>query len=319
MPVTQMNFRPAAVPFAILLCAAAGPLPAQEVPPRNAATGADSSPQANFTFSANIGQIRQVATMIPGERPLRVNVLKFAESHRSKNFSVKGAPAEPSVQARTVYQIVYRDGYIMVDAGMDEQIHKFFGRGVAEPYDREAAGQVEKALRSAKSVVVTHEHGYHVGGVIHTPFAKDLAPKTVLTRAQVDTLEKNPQMPEIKLTEEMASRYIVIDYEKYYPFAPGFVLIKAPGHTPGSQMIYVVLASGREYLFIGDSAWHMDGVRSITGKDAPWIKEDEASLMAQLKWLNELYKTETNLFIVVSHDDEQRQEYIAKHILGARL
>jgi hypothetical protein len=51
------------------------------------------------------------------------------------------------------------------------------------------------------------------------------------------------------------------------------VLIKAAGHTPGSQMVYVVLDSRREYLLIGDAAWHMDGVRQVTGKAAPWITE----------------------------------------------
>jgi glyoxylase-like metal-dependent hydrolase (beta-lactamase superfamily II) len=299
--------------FFVWVCALApqdsGPATAS---PKNAAP-------ASFKFSASMAEIRRVATLVPGERPLRINVLKFAESRRSKKFSVKGAPDEPSVQARTVFQVMYRDGYVMVDSGMDEQIHKFFGRGVAEPYDQDAAKQVEKAVRGAKSIVVTHEHGDHVAGVVRSPFVNQIAPKTVLTRTQVQTLETDPQMPEIKLTEEMARRYIVIDYEKYYPFAPGFVLIKAPGHTPGSQMIYVALASGREYLFIGDTAWHMDGVRSVTGKDASWIKEDEDQLLAQLKWLNGLYKNEKNLFIVVSHDDEQRKEYIAKGILGGRL
>jgi Metallo-beta-lactamase superfamily len=193
-------------------------------------------------WSADLNQIRQTTRTIPGARPLRVNVLKFAESRRTKNFSVKGMPTGPSVQARTVYQVVYPDGYIMIDSGMDPQVHKFFGRGVEEPYFPEAATQVERALRGAKSIVMTHEHGDHGAGVIRTPFFAELAPKTIVTRTQVQTLLTNPQMPEIRLTPEMAAHYIVIDYERYFPFAPGFVLIKAPGHTPGSQMIYLVPA-----------------------------------------------------------------------------
>jgi glyoxylase-like metal-dependent hydrolase (beta-lactamase superfamily II) len=117
----------------------------------------------------------------------------------------------------------------------------------------------------------------------------------------------------------MASRYNVVDYEKYLPFGPGVALIKAPGHTPGSQMVYVALESGREYLFIGDSAWHMDGVRLIKGKDAPWVQEDAPALLAQLKWLNQLSQTEKNLFIIASHDDDERKELIGKGILGNGL
>lgn len=266
-----------------------------------------------------MNQIRQTARTIPGARPLRVNVLKFAESRRTKNFSVKGAPSEPSIQARTVYQVLYPDGYVMIDSGMDQQVHKFFGRGVEEPYFPEAATQVEKALRGAKSIVMTHEHGDHVAGVIQTPFFAELATKTILTRSQVQTLLTNPQMPEVRLTPEMAAHYIVIDYDKYFPFAPGFVLVKAPGHTPGSQMIYLVLQSGREFVFAGDVAWHMDGVRLIRGKDAPWIKEDEDALLAELKWLNMVGATEKNVFVVISHDDEQRRQYVERGVLGDGL
>ncbi len=274
---------------------------------------------ADSLWSVRLDEIRQVAAMIPGRRALRINVLKFAESRRSKKFSVQGAPDEPSVQARTVFQVVFADGTVMIDSGMDEQVHRFFGRGVIEPYYPDAAKQVERALRSARAIIITHEHGDHVAGVIRTPLIAELAPKTLLTRAQIQALESDPQMPEIKITPDMASHYNVVDYEKFLPFGPGMALIKAPGHTPGSQMVYVALESGREYLFIGDTAWHMDGVRLIKGKDAPWIQEDQAALLAQLEWLNELYRTEKNVFIIASHDDEERKELIAKGVLGDGL
>jgi glyoxylase-like metal-dependent hydrolase (beta-lactamase superfamily II) len=43
-------------------------------------------------------------------------------------------------------------------------------------------------------------------------------------------------------------RFTVIDYRKYYPVAPGMVLIKAPGHAPDHQMVLIALQSGREIL-----------------------------------------------------------------------
>jgi glyoxylase-like metal-dependent hydrolase (beta-lactamase superfamily II) len=270
-------------------------------------------------WRASLPDIRAAATLIPGRRPLRLNILKFAESRRTKNFSIKGAPADPSVQARTAFQVMYADGHIMVDAGMDQQVHRFFGRGVEEPYDTEAAAQLERALTTARLIIVTHEHGDHVAGVIRTSRARELAPKTILTRSQVQALLTTPQMPEIKLTEEMAARYLVVDYDRYFPLAAGLVLIKAPGHTPGSQMVYLALESGREYLLIGDAAWHMDGVRLMTGKDAPWITEDQNAVMSQLKWLNQLSRSEPRLVIVASHDDEEHVELIRQGILGGRF
>ena len=270
-------------------------------------------------WSADIADLRRVASLAPGRRPLRINVVKFAESRRTKNFSVKGAPAIPSVQARTAFQVVYSDGTVMIDAGMSQQVHNFFGRGVVEPYDADAGRQVERAVSAARLIVVTHEHGDHVAGVIHSPQAAALAPKTILTRTQVQTLMTSPQMPEIKLTPELASRFIVVDYDKYLPVAPGMAFVKSSGHTPGSQMVYVVLESGREYLFIGDSTWHMDGVRQIIGKDAPWITEDQNSVTDQLRWLNGLSRSDPNLVIVASHDDEQRMDLEQRGVLGRRF
>lgn len=270
-------------------------------------------------WTASLDDIRRTAALIPGPRPLRVNFLKFAESRRTKNFSIKDAPATPSIQARTAFQVIYPDGSVMVDAGMSLEVHRFFGRGVEEPYFPEKARQVEQAVTRAKLIVVTHEHGDHVGGVIHTPLARALAPKTILTRAQVQILTTKPQMPEITLTGEMARRFVVVDYDQYYPLAAGMALVKAGGHTPGSQMVYIALASGREYLLIGDATWHMDGVRQIKGKDAPWVTEDQAAVLDQLRWLNELSRTAPQLVVVASHDEEQHAELIQKGILAHRL
>jgi glyoxylase-like metal-dependent hydrolase (beta-lactamase superfamily II) len=298
---------------ALVLLAMAGAVGAQM------AAAPAQSPAALPAWSADLADIRRVAAMIPGSRPLRVNMLKFAESRRTKNFSVQGAPTEPSVQARTVFQVVYADGTVLIDAGMDQQVHNFFGRGVVEPYFPDAAREVERALRAAKSIVVTHEHGDHAAGVLRGPDVAQLAPKTILTRTQVDTLLNNPQMPEIKLTPALAARYNVVDYDKYMPYGPGIALIKSPGHTPGSQMVYVALDSGREYLFIGDAAWHMDGVRQLKGKDAPWVTENKDQVMAQLRWLNQLDRAEKNLFVIASHDEEQHQDLVEKKILGGKL
>ena len=273
-------------------------------------------------WRASLAEIRATAAgPAPARpaRPLRINVVKFAESRRTKNFSVQGAPAEPSIQARTAFQVVYADRTVMIDAGMDEQVHRFFGRGVEEPYDAAAARTVEDALGRASAIIFTHEHGDHVAGVLRSPRAAELAPKVILTEEQARSLGEAPQMPEIRLTPEMAARYRILDYERYTAAAPGIVFVKAAGHTPGSQMIYVALESGREYLLIGDVTWHMDGVREVKGKAAPWVTEDRAAVLAQLAWLNELSRTEPQLLIVASHDEEQRVDLIRRGLLGGKF
>src|SRR6185436_13072772 len=117
-----------------------------------AALAVSGSAGAAEPWSADIAAIRSVAASMQGAKPVRINVVKFAESRRTKNFAVKGAPKEPSIQARTAFQVAYPDGYVMIDSGMDEQVHKFFGRGVVEPYFPDVEKKVEQALRGAKAI-----------------------------------------------------------------------------------------------------------------------------------------------------------------------
>ena len=74
-------------------------------------------------------------------------------------------------------------------------------------------------------------------------------------------------------------------------------------------MIYVQLQSGKEYLFIGDAAWHMDNIRLLAGKNAPWIVEDTDAVMAQLKWLGGLLGTLSGPAVVLG---EQRNVRLAE-------
>src|SRR5256885_16174632 len=81
------------------------------------ALSAQQPPTVRPAWSADLSDIRRVAALIPGRKPLRINFLKFPESHPTKNFSVKGEPPQPSRQARTVFQAVYPHGYLRGDAG----------------------------------------------------------------------------------------------------------------------------------------------------------------------------------------------------------
>ena len=128
-------------------------------------------------------------------------------------------------------------------------------------------------------------------------------------------------MPEIRLTPEMARSYIVIDYQSYLPVAPGMTLIKAPGHTPGHQMVYVRLASEREYLFIGDVGWTLDNVTQLKLRpDATMrrIGESAPALMFELTWIKEVMDQE-GLIVIPSHDDVLLTDLTAKGLIGDRL
>ena len=157
-----------------------------------------------------------------------------------------------------------------------------------------------------------------MAGVIRSDWRTEVAAKTLLTREQIRTLKSSPQMREIGLTPEAARDYIVADYESYLPVAPGIVLIKAPGHTPGHQMVYVQLDSNREYLFIGDVAWTLAGVTESKLKPAATmqrVNEYAPAIMHELRWVKEVMDRE-KLIVIPSHDDTLLQDLAAKNVIG---
>ena len=270
-------------------------------------------------WRADLVSIRAAADMMPGARPLRVNVVKVAESHRLRSVAIEGEPDTKHIFARTAYQVMYPDGYVMLEAGMDHEMHRTFGQGNEEPYFADENDRVQQALRHSLFNVVTHEHGDHIAGVVRSSFIDEIAPKTFLTAVQAWALVRQPQRPQLKLDVAEAAKYRIFDYEDVLPLAAGMVVLKSEGHTPGSQMVYVVLESGREFLFIGDCAWHLDAVVKLKLKNAPWIDEDRESILRQLQWLNEIHHSEPDLTIVPGHDNDLLEAAWAAGSFGSAL
>ena len=265
-------------------------------------------------------RVRQAADDLPGAPPESINYIKIAESHRTYAAVIDGGTDEPFVSARTAFQVIYPGGSVMIDAGMDEEVHRFYGFGREEPYWQDRNDRVQAALSAANLVVVTHEHGDHVAGVLRSPDRDAIAARTILTEAQVRTLTTAPQLPEIRITEQQARDYLVVDYRLYLPVTPGVVLIKAAGHTPGHQMIYVRVAEGTEYVFIGDIGWLIENVTELRLRPPETIArigEDPEALMSQLVWLKSL--ADRGVVLVPSHDDRLLSRYAEEGLLGNDL
>ena len=99
--------------------------------------------------------------------------------------------------------------------------------------------------------------------------------------------------------------YRPLDYVRYLAIAPGVVLVRAPGHTPGSQMVYVRRADGVEFLLVGDIAWQMRNIE--TGREkARWVTlltgEDRNAVREELAGLSRLHTAAPELHMIPGHD-----------------
>ncbi len=261
---------------------------------------------------------RGLVHAVPGDLPTSIGYLIIVDDSNPLSDAVENAPKTIVKSPDPVFQVRYPHGWLMVDAAMDRELATApgsTGKFLDDNYTRMVA-----ALRGAGLIVITHEHGDHIGTVAHSSVADELAPKTILTRQQMESLLHRPKVTFTPFDSTKANRYIVIDYDRELPIAPGVVLIKAPGHTPGAQVVYVKLASGREVILSGDVAWHRLGIE--TGKEKPdstskQMAEDRTAIAGELAWLHQA--EQAGVSVVVSHDGEQLKTFARQGILTEGL
>ena len=277
-------------------------------------------PQVNEKpFDVDLAAVRALAAVPPGALPLAVNGVRVAASIRPKKFVIAGGDDTPVTMPRTAFQVVYPDCTVMLDAGLDKATHDSFSPDKPEPYFMDEFVKLERALNAARLIVFTHHHADHVAGVVTASNFAALARKTIITMDTADCLMNTPHRPHLKLAQTAIDRFIVLDYPKYYPVAPGMVLIRAPGHSVDSQMVYMRLQSGREILHSVDSAWSLANVLQLRGKAAPWVKEDVPAVNGQLRWLKHVHDGEQNITVLITHDDELFARVTIGGIVGAEL
>jgi glyoxylase-like metal-dependent hydrolase (beta-lactamase superfamily II) len=259
--------------------------------------------------------VRALGGAVPGELPIAVSYLNAYEDSGTVGNAVDGAGSSKAFSVTGVFQVRFRHGWIMVDAAMDSAaLHR--GRS----FKADNFAKIETALEKANLIVITHEHVDHVQPLVKGPIADQVAPHTLLTREQVETLLTKPKVAFTSMDSSQVSRYLVVEYERALPIAPGVVLIKAAGHTPGSQMVYVKLASGREMILIGDIAWRALGVdtqRQKPDSTSRFMSEDRTAIGKQLAWLKNVQAQ--GISVVVSHDGTQLQTLAKRGLLSEGL
>jgi glyoxylase-like metal-dependent hydrolase (beta-lactamase superfamily II) len=277
---------------------------------------APASAQANPFTDSLLASVRMLAHAAPGDLPSSVGYLSVVDDSTPESDAVEGAPKTRTFEVTPVFQVRYRAGWVMVDAGMS---HEAAGKdGV---YHQDNYDKAQTALRHARLIVATHEHYDHVEGVIRSPYFDDVAPRTMLTEAQVHTLLSKPGTGHEGSDSARFRRFIVMDYERALPVAPGIVLIRAPGHTPGSQIVYVRLASGRELMLIGDIVWHHAGLDMQHQKPdstSRQMGEDRTMLGYEMAWLKNTVAP-AGVAVVVSHDGTALQTLARRGVVSEGL
>lgn len=241
-----------------------------------------------------------IAGDAPGRLPESVGYISMAEANVPKSLAVAGAGLRKVRMGVVAFQIAYRDGFVMVDSGYDRGSHVKLSNGPI--FSEEKHARVQALLREARYILLTHEHPDHIMGVFTSSEAEALKRKLVITREQISGLPDN----RIKLAPAQLAGLNGRTHPDVLRVAPGVVLIKTPGHTPGSQAVFVRLRDGREYLLIGDIAWNADSLANRRGRALLvgrfMLGENREAVAGQLAQLSELARSEPKLMMLPSHD-----------------
>jgi len=202
-------------------------------------------------------------------------------------------------------QIVWPDRTMVIDGAIDADTAIGMKQSEADwAFDAPAYDTLLAAMLSADQVLITHEHLDHVMAVARHPDPAALAPRLVLNAPQIATL---PVFARGTLDPAIANLEPRLD-GTVQQIAPGVVIVPAPGHTPGSQLVFISTQDGRETLLIGDVAWSLDAVELLTTRPVLTQymifdpNENREAVKAQLRALHDLMEANPDLTVIPAHD-----------------
>lgn len=219
-----------------------------------------------------IGQLRDLADAIPGQKPTQVNYEQIGWRYEIGNKLAAGVGLRPTRAAVRAYQLVIPgEGPVTLDGGTTPAAARQYH---LHDFDRSAQHRIDKARAEAMLSLLLVDHPLHNGNAGFS-------------------------MPGARLLPDMSDG-------KPRALAPGIVLIPLPGLTVGSNMVYARLENGREYLFTGDAAmidrsWRdiLPPARIVTSYLRP---QERQEIVSWLMTINALAREAPHMVVIAGHE-----------------
>ena len=160
-----------------------------------------------------------------------------------------------------------------------------------------------------KTIFISHSHWDHISGIEDFPGVEVRMPTA--ERAFIDA-GKYPGLVDQMIGQWQVKTFEFTDgpYENFDRsldlFGDGSVVfVPLPGHTDGSNAMFVNLRSGKRFLFTGDLTWALEGFQLPA--ERPWVARklvdaDEAEVRRSIVKVHLLMRKYPDLIVVPAHD-----------------
>jgi glyoxylase-like metal-dependent hydrolase (beta-lactamase superfamily II) len=170
----------------------------------------------------------------------------------------------------------------------------------------DAAGYDRKHLRS---ILLTHGHWDHVSGVHDFPGVPVLVSaaehRFINEGGWVTVTARSMDKSQLREYAFDGGPYLGFDHSHDLYGDGSVVIVPAPGHTPGSVVVFLTLPGGARYAFVGDLVWQREGI--LEREERPWatsktMGEDPVALRDSLLRMNAIVTRYPQITIVPAHD-----------------
>jgi glyoxylase-like metal-dependent hydrolase (beta-lactamase superfamily II) len=251
---------------------------------------------------------------------MAIYALPTGVNHRTAAFAYRGgSPWEKRDSVITAVLVRHPQGDVLIDTGLGrtiesqmEQMPFLFRLGTDLVQLEPAADQLDAAgydRKRLRYILLTHAHWDHASGVPDFPGVPVL-----ITPAERRFIDEGGW---VTVTARSIDRSLLQDYAfnggPYLGFDHScdlygdgsMVIVPAPGHTPGSVVVFVTLPGDVRYAFVGDLVWQREGI--LEREERPWatsktLNEDPVALRESLLRMSAVVTRYPQITIVPSHD-----------------